>query len=70
MTTHVAYLATPRRASLVRVLEELAASVTAWYKRRTAIAELRRLPDHLLSDIGLVRAGIPAAVDGMMNNRR
>jgi len=70
MTTHVAYLATPRRAPLVRVFEELAARLGTWYKRRAAIAELRKLPDHLLADIGLVRAGIPTAVDGMLSNRR
>ena len=70
MTTHVAHLASPRRVSLARIVDELTAGLRTWYERRTAIAELRALPDHLLSDIGLNRAGIPSAVDGLLKNRR
>jgi len=70
MTTHVAYLNAPRRAALVRSSGEFFTGLLTWYERRAAIAELRALPDHLLADIGLDRAGIPSAVDGMMKNRR
>ncbi len=69
MTTHVAYLNVPRRAPLARIKDFFAGLLT-WYERRTAIAELRALPDHLLTDIGLDRASIPAAVDGLLKNRR
>jgi uncharacterized protein YjiS (DUF1127 family) len=70
MTTHVAHLPTPRRVSLAKTVEELTRGLRTWYARRVAIAELRRLPDHLLADIGLVRAGIPAAVDGILRHGR
>lgn len=70
MTTHVAYLPTPRRAALTRIFEEIVAGLRTWYERRAAIAELRALPDHLLADIGLERNGIPTAVDGLLKNRR
>ncbi|MDH3715676.1 MAG: DUF1127 domain-containing protein [Gammaproteobacteria bacterium] len=70
MTTHVAHLVKPRRVSLAGALDELTSGLRTWHARRAAIAELHRLPDHLLADIGLVRAGIPAAVDGMLKDRR
>lgn len=70
MTTHVALLPVQRRGSLAKSIAELTSGVRTWYARRAAIAELRALPDHLLADIGLVRAGIPAAVDGLLKNRR
>lgn len=69
MTTHVAYLNVPRRAALTRILKEFFSGLVTWYERRAAIAELRALPDHLLTDIGLDRAAIPSAVDGLLKNR-
>ncbi len=36
-----------------------------WHRRRVAYGELMALNDHLLHDIGLHRAQIPAAVDGL-----
>jgi uncharacterized protein YjiS (DUF1127 family) len=38
-------------------------------RRRTAIAQLRSLDDHLLADIGLTRGQIELAVDGMLPRR-
>jgi uncharacterized protein YjiS (DUF1127 family) len=35
-------------------------------RRRAAIAELESLPDYLLDDIGIARADIPRAVDGLI----
>jgi uncharacterized protein YjiS (DUF1127 family) len=36
----------------------------AWLARRAARAELLRLDDRLLADIGITRCDIPAVVDG------
>ncbi len=69
MTTHVEYLAAPRRALLARLADDLVGTAARWYERRKAVAELNALPDHLLSDIGLDRAGIPAAVESMLKQR-
>ena len=40
----------------------LAGSVSQWFERRRTIAELSRLDDRLLADIGIVREDIPEAV--------
>ncbi len=53
-----------------RVIEagvsELLAQVRAWQARRRANAELRRLDDRVLADIGIERGAIPAIVDGLV----
>ncbi len=40
----------------------LVADVRQWFERRRTIAELSRLDDRLLADIGIVREDIPEAV--------
>ena len=40
----------------------LAADVRQWFERRRTIAELSRLDDRLLADIGIERADIPEVV--------
>ncbi len=40
-------------------------AVRAWHTRHAAIAELSRLNDHLLNDIGIDRSEIRAVVDEM-----
>ena len=51
-------------------LYRLAASAVAAYRRQrrrsAAIAELRKLSDHMLKDIGLLRDDIPTVVDAML----
>ena len=37
-----------------------------WHNRRIAIAELNRLDDRMLADIGLMRSEIPQVIDGML----
>ena len=53
-----------------RVIEagasELLAQIRAWQARRRASAELRRLDDHALADIGIERDAIPEIVDGLV----
>ena len=48
------------------VLRKAPADLARARRRRRAIGEMERLSDHLLHDIGLTRAGIPAAVDARM----
>ncbi len=42
-------------------------AVRTWRQRRAAIAELSRLNDHLLKDIGIDRNEIRAVVNGMLS---
>ena len=56
----------PRRSSpLVFVIQFLRRSFRRWYRRK-AIAELSRLNDHLLRDIGISRNDIPRVVAGLL----
>ncbi len=45
-----------------------AETLRRWHRRRVAYRALMALNDHLLRDIGLHRAQIPAAVDGLWRN--
>ncbi len=45
-------------------------AVRAWRTRHAAIAELSRLNDHLLNDIGIDRSEIRAVVNGMLSRPR
>ncbi len=45
---------------------ELLAQIRAWQARRRANAELRRLDDRVLADIGIERSAIPQVVDGLV----
>lgn len=53
-------------ASAMRWLSRAMVAYGERRKRRIAIRELRRWSDHMLSDIGLTRGTIPAAVDGLL----
>ena len=45
---------------------QLLAEIRAWQARRRANAELRRLDDRTLADIGIERGAIPEIVDGLV----
>ena len=45
----------------------LAGAIAGWRKRRRAIAELSRLSDHMLKDIGVARGEIGNLVDGLLD---
>ena len=45
----------------------LASLFTHWQKRRRAVAELSRLSDHMLRDIGIERGEIRSVVDGLLD---
>ncbi len=47
------------------VIAQGAEALRRWHRRRVAYRALMALNDHLLQDIGLDRAQIPAAVDGL-----
>ena len=46
-----------------QLVRKLFAALRRWHRRRTAIRELRALPDWQLRDIGVSRRGISAFVD-------
>ena len=50
---------------IVRIIAQGAEALRRWHRRRVAYRALMALNDHLLHDIGLPRAQIPAAVDGL-----
>ncbi len=50
---------------IVGIIAQGAEALRRWYRRRVAYRALMALNDHLLHDIGLHRAQIPAAVDGL-----
>ena len=45
----------------------LAGTLARWRERRRSVAELSRLSDHMLKDIGVSRGEIRAAVDGLLD---
>ncbi len=47
-------------------VSELLAGLRAWQARRRANAELRRLDDRVLADIGIERSAIPQVVDRLV----
>ena len=49
----------------VGAVRQGAEALRRWHRRRVAYRALMALNDHLLHDIGLDRAQIPAAVDGL-----
>ena len=49
---------------IVGIIAQGAEALRRWHRRRVAYRALMALNDHLLRDIGLDRAQIPAAVDG------
>ncbi len=59
-----AYKAVSAVAELVKNTVD---AVRTWRQRRAAIAELSRLNDRLLKDVGIDRNEIRAAVDGMLS---
>ncbi len=62
--------ATDHRASakthLAAAVRRAIASLRRWRKRRKAIAELSRLDDHMLRDIGVSRGQIREVVDAQL----
>jgi len=54
------------RAKTMRaqMLRDLLRQLLSWRRRRSAIARLGALDDHMLKDLGLHRSGIEAAVRG------
>ena len=50
---------------IVGIIAQGAEALRRWHRRRVAYRALMALNDHLLQDIGLDRAQIPAAVDGL-----
>jgi len=54
--------------SLAAAARRLRAGLVAARRRRQAIAELRRLDDRLLADLGVERDAIPALVDRLMES--
>ncbi len=50
---------------IVGIIAQGAEALRRWHRRRVAYRALMALNDHLLHDIGLHRAQIPAAVDGL-----
>lgn len=57
-----------RRKPRVTVAQLILRAVQRWQRRR-AIAELQRLGDRQLHDIGLARSEIPSAVEGLFHRR-
>ncbi len=53
--------------AVAELVENTVDAVRAWRQRRAAIAELSRLNDHLLKDIGIDRNEIRAVVNGMLS---
>ena len=47
-------------------VKRIFASIGRWHRRNRAIAELSRMPDWRLEDMGIPRGRIPEAVDGLM----
>ena len=47
-------------------VSELLAGLRTWQARRRANAELRRLDDRVLADIGIERSAIRQVVDGLV----
>ncbi len=45
----------------------LTSAIARWRERRRSIAELSRLSDHMLKDIGVSRGEIRAVVDGLLD---
>ncbi|MEI2297013.1 DUF1127 domain-containing protein [Ensifer sp. MJa1] len=52
-----------------RKLRALGASIARHFRRRAAIRQLHEQDDEVLSDIGLTRSGIEAAVAGRTRRR-
>jgi uncharacterized protein YjiS (DUF1127 family) len=52
------------RAIVKFAADAVLAPLADWYGRRATYRELMRLDDHLLRDIGLTRAEIPALIEG------
>ncbi len=50
---------------IVGIIAQGTETLQRWHRRRVAYRALMALNDHLLRDIGLDRAQIPAAVDGL-----
>ncbi len=53
---------------IVGAVRQGAEALQRWHRRRVGYRELMALDDRLLHDIGLHRAQIPAAVDGLWRN--
>ena len=53
--------------AVAELVENAIDAVRTWRRRRAAIAELSRLDDRLLNDVGIDRNEIRAAVDGMLS---
>ncbi len=53
--------------AVAELVENTIDAVRMWRQRRAAIAELSRLNDHLLKDIGIDRNEIRAVVNGMLS---
>jgi len=58
--------AAKRPASVFRICVACWDAATGYFVRRTAIATLRELDDRALSDIGIARSQIEAAVQGLV----
>ncbi len=53
--------------AVAELVENTVDAVRAWRQRRAAFAELSRLDDRLLKDIGIDRSEIRAVVNGMVS---
>jgi uncharacterized protein YjiS (DUF1127 family) len=58
------------RAYRAQAMRDLFQSVVGWFRRRAAIAQLQRMDDRTLKDIGLRRGEIEAAVCGGHRSRQ
>lgn len=58
------------KENLLSRLDALVAAYRGWARRRKAAAELHRLDDRMLADIGIGRSEIPSVVAGLGRNLR
>ncbi len=58
------------RRERARVIRDLFRSIFDWFRRRAAVAQLQRMDDRMLKDIGLHRGDIEGAVRGPDQSRR
>jgi uncharacterized protein YjiS (DUF1127 family) len=57
------------RACRAELIRSVAQRVLAWIRQRAAIAQLRRLDDRMLKDMGIYRSEIETAVRGDERSR-